>query len=182
MVTSTSDVTGSSALAVRGTSVLTAGLVSAAVAGSILLVGNTHTDRGASVVPQVKLGTGAYQVYTDVTCSNTGGLAKYSACSIQNPLTGTGVLTRIQLDSAKAPAAATVTCMTSPDGSATGTVLFKYQATASGRSILSTPRGEKVSSGAVTLPPSWYVRCWHSSTPGSIKEQLRVWFNELYVP
>lgn len=164
------------------------GLIAALTAGSIALGGNIFTERGQNTVPQQKLGSGAYAVYTDSVCSNTGGLAKYTSCSIQNPLTGSATIMRVQVDSNKAPTASSITCVMSQNGVATGSTLhgavfFKYAGTASGRSVVSTPIINSGTSGSVVLPPSWYVRCWHAVTPGpGLKEQLRVWMNEYYVP
>lgn len=165
-----------------------AGLISAIVAGSIAVGGSFYTDRDQAAVVNNFYGTGAYLSYDDVPCTNTGGLAKYTSCSWQNTEAQTGALMRVQVDSYKAPNASPVTCVTSSDGTATGQVLFKYIATASGRSVFSHPQpGSLTNNGsgslAVLVPPNHYVRCWHSTTPGvGLKEQLRVWFNKLYVP
>ena len=164
------------------------GLIAALTAGSIALGGNIFTERGQNTTPLQKLGSGAYAGYRDTLCTNTGGLAKYTSCSIQNPLTCSATIMSVQVDSNKAPTGAGMTCVMSADGTATGTtahgsVFFKYATTASGRSVVSTPIITQGSSGAVVLPPSWYVRCWHAVTPGpGLREQLRVWFNEFFVP
>lgn len=166
--------------------VVTNGLVAAAVAGSVMFAsgGGTYTERGTTNVVNNYLGTGAYMNYQDAVCTNTGGLFKYTACSLQLPTTGTSALMRVQLDSNKAPSASSVTCVTSSDNTATGAALFKYQATASGRSIANgAPRAVTPGSGALLAPPGTYVRCWHSTTPGvGLKQQLRVWYNTQYIP
>jgi len=191
MAQSTSDITGNSVLAVRGTNVFISGIISAAVAGSIILAGNVHTDRSVNTAPMQKLGSGAYMTYTDSVCTNTGGLAKYTACSVSNPFSGTGVIARIQVDSNKAPNASSITCTNTQVGSTVATganILIRYVATASGKTIFYAPSGS--GSGVGSSPfvpplilPGASIRCWHSTTPGTqLKEQLRVWMNEQYVP
>lgn len=190
MAQSTSDFTGNSAVAVRGNSVLLSGLISAAVAGSVLLAGNTYTDRSANTTPTQYLGTGSYMTYVDTVCVNTGGLAKYTSCLIANPFSGTGVIARIQVDSNKAPNASVITCSTTQAGSTTATganILIRYVATASGRTVAFTHTGSGTGVGssyvAPLLIPSASVRCWHSTTPGTaLKEQLRIWVNQQYIP
>lgn len=187
MVTSTSDITGNSALAVRGTNALTAGLISAVVAGSILMAGSQNYDRGAVTTAKTCFGTGCFLSYTDSLCTNTGGLAKYTSCYLANPITGTAAIIRVQVDSNKAPNASNITCSTTTIGSTTqtGTRLFAATATASGSSIW-TQTGSSITGANVKGPvilPGAGIRCWHSTTPGvQLKEQLRVWYNDQYVP
>lgn len=166
------------------------GLVAAAVAGSILIGGNIFTDREQNATVNNYYGTGSYLSYDDAVCTNTGGLAKYSACSWQNPSsTLSGALMRVEVNSETAPLAAPITCMTSPNGTATGQVLFKYITTASGQTVGTSNMLLSGTGGRLmVVPPSWYVRCWHSRVgsvdlPGTaLKEQLRVWYSGFYAP
>ncbi len=168
------------------------GLALAVVGGSVVLGGAQYFDRSQVTQAEIEYGTGSFLVYDDVVCTNTGGLAKYTACSWQNPSsTSTGVLMRVQVDSEAAPSAAKITCSTSIAGTNTGTVLFKYIATASGESVgtnvMVTPTG--TGGKLIIVPPSQYIRCWHSTTPQSggteeapLKEQLRIWYSKYYAP
>lgn len=165
---------------------ITASFLSAVTAGSLVIGGSTYVNRDQAATVHNYFGTGSYLSYDDVVCTNTGGLAKYTACSWQNPSsTQSGTLIGVQVDSEAAPAAATITCTTSPNGTATGTSIFKYAATASGQSVgAHNPVIIGSNSGKLLLvPPSWYVRCWHSTTPGpGLKEQLRIWYSGFYTP
>lgn len=169
-----------------GTS-LAVSLASAAAVGSLILGGNVYTDKNQVATINNYYGTGSYMSYDEVLCTNTGGLAKYTSCLWQNPSsTLTGALMHLQVDSDAAPTAASITCTTSPNGTNTGTSIIKYLATASGYSVgtnMKTNTGTGTGGRLFMIPPSWYIRCWHSATPGpGLKEQLRIWFNGFYTP
>lgn len=163
-----------------------AGVLAAAAVGSLLLGGNIHTDPTLNTNPTVYYGTGAYQSYKETNCTNTGGLPKYSGCSIQLSTTATGVLMRTQLDTYKSPNSPLVNCRVSPDNVNTGALLrgdLRYGTTGSGKSLLA-------SSGSITVPPSWYVNCWFTKTPDTSRTNnatlkntlLRIWYNLQYIP
>lgn len=161
---------------------LTLGLISAGINGSLFLTGNTYTDRAANTSPSQKLGTGSYMTYVDAVCTNTGGLAKYTACSIANPFTGTAAVLNFLVDSNKAPNASSVTCTNTTPGSTTQTgthILIRYAATASGYTVRMSGSTVRVP----VIPPNGNLRCWHSTTPGvGLKQQMRAWLAEQYVP
>lgn len=98
-----------------------------------------------------------------IAFTNTGGRVGYTAASIQNPFSGTGVIRVLDIDVYKAPNAPQYTCVTSPNGTLTGAIIFKYKASGTGQVI--------IGSGAALplLPPSWYIRCWASKTPDTAK-------------
>lgn len=167
---------------------LTAGLVSAAVAGSLIYGGSSYVDRGSVSTVNQYFGTGSYLSYSDATCTNTGGLAKYNSCYLANPFSGTAAILRIQVDSYKAPKASPITCVTTPIGNTTGTAstLIRYFTTFSG-SVLGTASGtltgQQTNNTSPRVLPGAGVRCWHSTTPGvGLKEQMRVWFIPTYIP
>lgn len=165
-------------------------LLSLAIGGSILLGGYAIVDRAQTSSVRQYFGTGSYMTYVDAVCTNTGGLAKYTSCIVSNPFTGTGVIQRVQVDAYKAPNASPITCTTTQVGSTTATganVLIRYAATASGRTLAFTHTGSGSGVGSVyaapLLLPNASIRCWHSTTPGTaLKERLRVWINEQYIP
>ncbi len=167
-------------------------LLALAIAGSVFIGGYTFVDRAQTSLVQNFFGTGSYLSYDDVICTNTGGLAKYTACSFQNPSsTQTGVLLHVQVNTEEAPASSSITCSTSADGTATGTVLFKYIATASGHAVGTNVLVAGTGTGGrlTVLPPNHYIRCWYSTNPRPgytknlpLKQQLRVYFNGYYQP
>lgn len=191
MAQSTSDITGdSTALVVRTNSPFVSGIISAAVAGSLVIAGALYTDRGTASVNEF-YGTGSYMTYMDAPCTNTGGsLHKYISCSVTNPYAGTGILIRMQLDSFATPViAAKATCNISARGSttATGTILVRGSTTGSGTSLSNT--GTLVAAAGTSAPPIIYIPpasttyCRYPVIPGpGIKARLRVWMNQQYVP
>lgn len=184
MATETTQLT--SPLQVRSvTTIIASGLISAAVAGSIIMTGNSYTDRNQNTAPTLSLGTGAYMTYKDSVCTNTGGLATYVSCNVTNPFTGTAAIILAQVDSNKAPTASRITCRTYTQYNTTGTgiALFKYASTFSGSSVGSFTGTTLTPYARPIVLPSGGVSCWHSTTPGvGLKEQLRVWFNQQYAP
>lgn len=123
-------------------------------------------------------------VYTDsisgsgaVTCSNTGGLYKYTSCYLMNPLTVTGVVMRLDLQMYNSPNAANAYCVSTTVGSttATGVVFFRNRATWTGAVLVN-------STGSIAVAPHAGIRCWFSKTPGTVKANLRVWMTDFYVP
>lgn len=165
-----------------------AGVLAAAAVGSLLLGGNVYTDPSLNSNPTLYYGTGAYNSYKEVACTNTGGLPKYNGCSIQLSTTVSGSLMRTQLDAYKSPNAPLVTCRTSPNNINTGGLLgslttdLRNSLVASGSSI--------DSSSGTLVPPAWYVNCWFTKTPdtsytnnATLKNlKLRVWYNLQHVP
>lgn len=161
----------------------TSGLRDTAIAigvGYMLISGNIYTERAQNPAPKQYLGSGAYIGYTDVPCTNTGGLTKYTHCSIQNTtgttrgvtgLSGTATILFAVYDSYKAPNGPQITCRTSSDGNATGSVLRNVPTTSTDNNGLFYGRSSSGKtlkfdgSGSILLPPSWYLDCWANKTP-----------------
>lgn len=158
------------------------GLIGAMIAGSIHTTA-IYTDRNQVSVIRQYFGTGAYQGYTDATCINTGGLAIYTGCSIQNGAF-TGVYLDVGIDMNKFANNTEVTIVTSPNNTTTGAVVLKYKKTGSGFTV--TGSGNNLP----LIPPYWYTRAWFSKTPNGagttkntqIKAQLWQLIREQYVP
>ena len=160
-----------------GTGRIRSGLIGAAVAGSVLLVGNQYTERAENTAPTQYLGTGAYLAYTDTVCTATGGKANYTSCSISNPFsTGAWVIDRVQLDAYTSPAAAKVNCGVVSALTASGTSTnFTKKTTATGSSVV-------FSTGSLQLQYDEMYKCVATTNPGPWKAQLRVWPNAVYRP
>lgn len=175
----------------------TLGTLAAAAVGSLLLGGNTITDRALNSAPSQTFGTGSYLTYIDsdngatgtVKCTNTGGLAKYTACYVPNPFSGTGVIHRVQFDVNKSGGnSKAITCTTTAIGSTTvtgsqvGSALIRYGTTNSGTSVVNST-GAVVGYIAPIVLPGAGIRCWYSAQPtSSLKAQLRVWLSQQYIP
>ena len=164
------------------------GLLTVIAAGGVAFGTNLYFDTTLVTNPSIKIGTGSLigsvAGQTATVCINTGGLAKYTACSFQNPSTGSAGILAVFLDMYKFSRATSATCTTSPDGTNTGKVIFVNRGvTGSGLTI-------GVTSGNLILPPSWYVRCWFSKTPNGdsstknlpIKAKLNATWRDQYVP
>lgn len=168
---------------------ITSGLLAALVAGSVVLFGRIYIPETSTQTTIIQRGTGSLLTSWDsisgTTCSNTGGLAKYSGCSAQNPSSGTAAIINLRLDADTWPVAATqATCMTSPNGTSTGEVIFKYKKPFT-RTASSTGTGGAITASGNNLPlipPSWYVRCWFDRTPGNLKTKLRILTQDTYIP
>jgi len=193
MATSTSDTTGNSALAVRGNNILTAGLVSAAVAGSIIIGGGSlHFDTGVTTNPAIKTGTSAiiqsYDGQVATTFVNSGSRVNYTAASFINPFTGTQAILNFGVDVYKSGVTTNdISCAIGPpnftnSGSIvvpnTGTFLLKHKAFMSGATL--TASGNFM---PTMIPPLWGGRCWTLVTPGpGIKAKIRIQTRDQYIP
>lgn len=158
------------------------------IVGSTVLQGHIFFDTTISTNPAIYANTGAifqsWDGQAGTTCTNTGGLAKYTSCYGQNPSsTNSGVILDIGLDTEKMPVGTTATCMTTPLGPTanavqTGSVIIKYATASSGTTLLPTA----YASGHVLVPPNWYIRCNFGETPGELQAKLRVQTRGYFVP
>lgn len=149
---------------------ITAATVSAAMAGSVFLGGQTVTDTAQNPYPSLVAGTFPYNTYFTTTCTATGGLAAYDTCLLQTPFnssassygltTGTGVVRYLQLDVIANPAGGKIDCtVNNATRTATGGTLRFTDVSGTGTVNTYTT--------AFTMTPNDYIKCGSLTNPTS---------------
>ncbi len=149
----------------NATKVATAVLVTAGVVTGGFFFSSTKTNKldSSNVIDRTPIATFTNRGVAIIAFTNTGGRVGYTAASFQNTYTGTGIVKILDIDVYKAPNAPQYTCVTSPNGTSTGSVIFKYKASGSGQVIVASGAALRI------IPPNWYIRCWASKTPDTAK-------------
>lgn len=111
----------------------------------------------------------------DVTCTATGGLAKYDTCITANPLSSTGVVVRAQLELGNNPAGGTFDCgFVKAANSATGTTLIENSVSATGANSYYT-------TGTAHWNGADFIKCGTITPPTSpFTAHLRIWYTDTF--
>jgi hypothetical protein len=127
--------------------------------------------------PEMTYGTTTFGGYMEATCTATGGLAKYNTCTVSNPYTWTGSITRAEIQVSKAPisGATLVDCGVVDDtGTGTGETLFIDQ------SLTKTVHAVAPSTTEILIGPNQRVKCAGATGTGhSLSAKLKVWLHEV---
>lgn len=132
--------------------------------------------RGANVVLAVS-GSDLLRI-ADHTCTATGGVATYDTCLFDNPLSGSGVLHRIQLEIGNAPVGSgDIDCsIVTAAGSATGTSLPNMN------NVVAISGAVAVySTGSQVMQAGDFIKCGTlTNVTSSFTARLRIWYSDLF--
>lgn len=180
MATSTSDITGNSALAVRGNSTLLTTLISAAVAGSVLLAGNTYTDSTANSTPSLLYDSGSYLTYTQARLSASGANRVAATIPIPTTFSSGAMIQRLQFECGTMANAkfftAAVTALSKNGTGGTAIQNFTKKSVGTGSSVV-------FSTGAIKATKGNYITVLSSSGSNATMNGdciAKTWLSEFY--